>query len=443
MAKYTHPETIAVHGGHTPDPVTKARGVPVWRTTAYNFDSAEHGANLFALKELGYIYSRLGDPTGAILEQRMAELEGGAAAVAVASGTSAIHYTALTLARAGDEIVASRYLYGGTHTMFTVLLKDQGITVKLVDALDPENVRAAITDKTRFVFTEVIGNPSLDVVDVKALADIAHEARIPLAVDSTFTPPVNYRPIEDGADIVIHSLSKWIGGHGAGIGGIAVDSGSFDWKNSNVPLMKESDSAYHGLRWAFDLPPALAPIAFALRFRTGPLRNLGACLSPDNSWIFIQGVETLPLRMARHNENASAVARWLKNHPKVAWVRYPGLEGDAGFETAARLFGKKSEHPGAAAGFGGMVAFGIKGDGTATGREKGRRFIDALELFSNLANVGDAKSLAIHPASTTHSQLSDKEQLDAGLPPDLVRLSIGIEHIDDIILDLERALDQA
>ncbi|MBN1616042.1 MAG: O-acetylhomoserine aminocarboxypropyltransferase/cysteine synthase [Spirochaetales bacterium] len=434
MSVNTHIETIAVHGGQKPDPVTKARGVPVWRTTAYNFDSAEHGANLFALKELGFIYSRLGDPTGQILENRLALLEGGSAAVVTASGTAAIHYTALTLSRAGDEIVAAQNLYGGTFTMFSVLLKDQGITVTFVDARSPENFRKAITPKTRFLYTETVGNPGLDVVDIRSISKIAHENGIPLVVDATFTPPVNYRPIEDGADIVIHSVSKWIGGHGAGIGGVVIDSGRFDWKKSHVPLMTEPDPAYHGLRWAYDLPEQLAPIAFALRFRTGPLRNLGACLSPDNSWIFLQGLETLPLRMERHNQNALAVARWLSRHPKVAWVRYPGLEGDPSYPVASSRF----TH-----GFGGMVVFGIKGEGSISGRAKGERFINALALFSNLANVGDTKSLAIHPASTTHSQMTDKEQLDAGLPPDLVRLSIGIEHIDDIIADLEQALAKA
>lgn len=431
MAKKFHIETLAVHGGQSPDPTTKARGVPVYRTTAYNFNSSEHGANLFGLKELGFIYTRLGDPTGQVLENRIALLEGGAAAVVTASGTAAIHYTALTLARAGDEIVSAKNLYGGTYTQFTVLLKDQGINVKLVDALDPENVRKAITPKTRFVFVETIGNPALDVVDIAAIAKVAHDAHIPLVVDSTFTPPTNYRPIEDGADIVIHSLSKWIGGHGAGIGGVVVDSGKFDWKQGNVPLLTEPDQAYHGLRWAHDLPAPLAPIAFALRFRTGPLRNLGACLSPDNSWIFIQGTESLPVRMARHNENALKVAEWLGKQSKVAWVRYPGLKDDPSYKVASKQFKN---------GFGGMVVFGIKGDSKGSGRDKGQQFIDALELFSNLANVGDAKSLAIHSASTTHSQLSDKEQIEAGLPPDLVRLSIGIEHVEDIIADLEQAL---
>ncbi len=434
MGNKAHIETLAIHGGQAPDPVTKARGLPVWRTTAYNFDSAEHGSNLFALKELGFIYTRLGDPTGQILENRLALLEGGAAAVVTASGTAAIHYTALSLAKAGDEIVAAKNLYGGTYTMFSVLLKDQGITVKFVDALKLDEVRAAITDKTRFVYAETVGNPALDVVDVAGLAKAAHERGIPLVIDSTFTPPVNYRPIEDGADIVIHSLSKWIGGHGSGIGGAVIDSGTFDWKKSNVPLMTEPDPAYHGLKWASDLPAPLAPIAFALRFRTGPLRNLGACLSPDNSWIFLQGLETLHLRMERHNANGLAVATWLSKHPKVSWVRYPGLAGDAGHSVAKRQFGDR---------FGGMVVFGIKAEGTKSGRERGRAFIDSLELFSNLANVGDAKSLAIHPASTTHSQLTDAEQLAAGLPPELVRLSIGLEHIEDILADLEQALAKA
>ena len=337
----------------------------------------------------------------------------------------------MTLARAGDEIVSASNLYGGTFTMFKVLLADQGIHVNFVDATKPETFRAAITPKTRFLYVEVIGNPSLDVANISAIAKIAHEHKIPLVVDSTFTPPSNYRPIEDGADIVIHSLSKWIGGHGAGIGGVVIDSGKFNWKEGNVPLFHEHDPAYHGLRWAFDLPASLSPIAFALRFRTGPLRNLGACLAPDNSWIFLQGTETLPLRMTRHNENGLAVARWLKKQPKVAWVRYPGLEDDPSYPVASKQFKN---------GFGGMVVFGIKPDAKGTGREKGQIFIDSLELFSDLANVGDAKSLAIHSASTTHSQLTDKEQLDSGLPPDLVRLSVGIEHIDDIIADLEQAL---
>ncbi len=429
-----HIDTLAVHGGQVPDPVTRARGLPVWRTTAYNFDSAEHGANLFALKDLGFIYTRLGDPTSDILEKRLALLEGGAAAVVTASGTAAIHYTALTLAKAGDEFVSASNLYGGTHTMFSVLLKDQGITVRFADVTRPETFRSAINEKTRFLYVETMGNPSLEVADVAALAAVAHEHRIPLVVDATFTPPVNYRPMADGADIVIHSLSKWIGGHGAAIGGAVIDSGRFDWKNSNVPAFTEPDPNYHGLRWSLDLPAELSPIAFALRFRTVPLRNLGACLSPDNSWIFLQGLETLPARMDRHNANGLAVARWLKKHPKVAWVRYPGLEDDPGHGLASRAFAGR---------FGGMVVFGLKGADGDSQLASCRRFIDSLRLFSHLANVGDAKSLAIHPGTTTHSQLSPEAQREAGVPPELVRLSVGIEHPEDILGDLEQALYRA
>lgn len=424
-------ETIAVHGGQTPDPVNRSRGLPVWRTTAYTFDSAEHASNLFALKDLGFIYTRLGDPTSQILETRLASLEGGAAAVVTSSGTSAVHYAALTLARAGDEIVSASNLYGGTMTMFKVLLPDQGITVKFADAANPETFRSAITPKTRFLYVETMGNPALDMPDIHALAELAHEHHIPLVVDSTFTPPALYRPIVDGADVVIHSLSKWIGGHGAAMGGVVIDAGTFDWKNSNVPLFTEPDANYHGLRWASDLPAELAPIAFALRFRTVPLRNLGACLSPDNAWIFLIGCETLHLRMERHSENGLAVARFLAKHPEVSWVRYPGLEGDPAFPVA-----KKQLKNGA----GGMVVFGIKeGNGkSATGR--GREFIERLSLFSHVSNVGDAKSLATHPASTTHSQMSEEEQRASGLQPELVRLSIGIEHIDDILADISQAL---
>jgi O-acetylhomoserine (thiol)-lyase len=429
MSKNYAFDTLAVHGGQQPDPVNGSRGVPVWRTSAYNFKSTEHGANLFALKELGFIYTRLGDPTGQILEERLALLEGGSAAVVTASGTAAVHYTAVTLAKIGDEIVAARNLYGGTYTMFSVLLPDQGIKTTFVDASKPAEFAAAITDKTRFIYVETVGNPALDVVDIAAVAKIAHEHHIPLVVDSTFTPPSLYRPIDDGADIVIHSLSKWIGGHGSAIGGAIIDSGKFDWKTSNVPLMTDADPNYHGLRWAHDLPEALAPMAFALRVRTVPLRNLGACLSPDNSWIFLQGLETLSLRMQKHSENGMAVATYLQKHPKVTWVRYPGLPEDPGYPVALRQFTR---------GFGGMVVFGIKG-----GYEQGVRFLDSLELFSHLANVGDAKSLAIYPAKTTHSQMTEKEQRDSGLPPDLVRLSIGIEDIGDIIADLEQALAKA
>lgn len=429
--KKLHVETLAVHGGQEIDPVTLSLGAAVWRTSAYGFHSAEHASNVFSLAEDGYVYSRLGDPTTAILEKRMALLEGGVAAVATASGTAAIHYTVCTLARSGDEIVSASNLYGGTHTMFKVLLKDQGICVRFADVHKMESFRTAITPKTRLLFVETAGNPSLDVADIASLAKIAHEHHIPLVVDATFTPPSNYRPIEDGADIVIHSLSKWIGGHGSAIGGIMIDSGKFDWKKAQVPLMQEGDENYHGMRWAFDLPERLAQAAFALRFRFVTLRNLGACLSPDNAWFFIQGLESLFVRMAKHNENALRVAQFLHEHPKVQWVRYPGLESDISYETAKKQFKR---------GFGGMVVFGIK-ESKFNAKEAGKEFINRLELFSHVANVGDVKSLAIHSGSTTHSQLSDDEQKKAGMQPELIRLSIGIEHIDDIIADITQALE--
>ncbi len=426
MKKEYRFETLAVHGGHKPDPVTNARGVPVWRTSSYIFNSAEHGANLFALKEPGNIYSRLGDPTNQILENRIALLEGGAAAVTTASGTAAIHYTVITIAKQGDEIVAASNLYGGTYTMFDAILPDQGIQTRFVDVRDPENFRRAITPKTKLLYVETIGNPSLDVADIPAIADIAHENGIPLVVDNTFASPYLYRPIENGADIVIESLTKWIGGHGAALGGIAVDAGKFNWANGKFPAFTDPDPNYHGMRWATDLPGELKKTAFAMRFRTVPLRNLGACLSPDNAWIFIQGAETLGLRMERHCSNALRTAEFLRAHPKTDWVRYPGLPSDPSHAAAKKLL---------KGGFGGVVVFGVKG-----GREAGQKFIESLSLFSRLANVGDTKSLALHPASTSHSQLSDEQQREAGLNPGLVRLSVGIEHIDDILQDIEHAL---
>ena len=421
-------ETLALHGGQEPDPVTLSRAVPIVRTSSYVFKSVEHGANLFGLKELGNIYSRLTNPTNAVLEDRMTLLEGGAASVVVSSGTSAIHYAIINLASAGDEIVAANNLYGGTYTMFDAILPQLGITTHFVDAKDPANVRKAITPKTKAVYIESIGNPVLDMVDIEAIASIAHEAEIPLIVDATFTTPYLMKAIELGADIVINSLTKWLGGHGAGIGGVMTDSGKFNWQNKKFPLFTEADPNYHGMRWAYDLPKELAPIAFALRYRTVPLRNLGACLSPDTAWQFLQGIETLPARMNIHCENAQKVADYLKKHPKVDWVRYPGLADDPSYPLARKYL----KH-----GFGGMVVFGVKG-----GAEKGGRFIESLQLFSHLANVGDAKSLALHPASTSHSQLSEEQQRAGGLTPELVRLSIGIEHIDDILEDIEFALAQ-
>ena len=420
-----HFETLALHAGQPVD-ATQSRGVPVYRTSSYLFKNTEHAANLFALKELGNIYTRLMNPTTDVLEQRVTQLEGGAASVALASGTSAIFYTIITLADAGDNIVSANNLYGGTYTQFDAILPKLGIDVTFVDPKDPSNFEKAINDKTRALYIETIGNPVLDYTDVKAIAEVAHRNGLPLIVDATFTTPYLLKAIELGADIVINSLTKWIGGHGTGLGGIITDAGRFDWKAGRHPLFTEPDANYHGLRWAIDLPEPLAPIAFALRVRTVPLRNLGACISPDNSWLFIQGIETLPVRMARHSENALKVAGHLKNHPKVSWVRYPGLKDDPSHALASRDL----KH-----GFGGMVVFGVKG-----GYDAAVKIIDTIDLFSHLANVGDAKSLILHPASTSHSQMTEEQRVASGLSSDLIRLSIGLEHPDDLIAALDDAL---
>lgn len=420
-------DTICLHGGTQPDPTTNARGVPLYRTASYVFNSTEHAANLFALKELGNIYTRLMNPTTDVLEQRVAALDGGAAGLALASGTSAIFYSIINICRAGDEIVSAKNLYGGTYTMFNDILPQFGIKVHLVDGTKPEAFAAAITPKTKAVFCETVTNPGLEVTDIQALAEVARAHGLPLMVDSTFTTPYLQRPIEHGADIVIHSLTKWLGGHNTGIGGVVVDSGKFDWKSDKFPLMTEPEASYHGVRWAHDLPDMLAPVAFAIRMRVIPLRNLGACISPDNAWQFLQGIETLSLRMERHCENALSVATFLKDHPKVDWVRHPALDGDPAKPLAEKYLGGKG---------GSMVVFGIKG-----GADAGRKFIESLKLFSHLANVGDAKSLAIHPASTTHSQMTAGQQAAAGIPPEMVRLSVGLETSADLLEDLSQALD--
>lgn len=424
-------ETICLHGGHAPDPTTLARAVPVYRTSSYVFKDTEHAANLFALKELGNIYTRIMNPTTDVLEKRVSLLEGAPemAGLGVASGTSAVFYAVINLAQAGDNIVSARNLYGGTYTQFHDILPALGITVKLVDSNDPENFRAAIDEKTRALFCETVSNPALEVADLEAISAIAHENGIPLIVDSTFSTPYLTRPLDHGADVVVHSLTKWFGGHGAGIGGVVVDGGKFNWAGGKHPLFTTPDTSYHGLRWGMDLPDPLLPLAYILRMRTVPLRNLGACISPDNSWQFLQGIETLPLRMERHCENALAVARHLQKHPGVRWVRYPGLEQDPQFAANQKYLRGKG---------GAMVVFGIQG-----GREAGVKFIDHLRLISHLANVGDAKTLAIHSASTTHSQLSEEAQAAGGITPDLIRLSIGIEHIDDILADIDQALAAA
>lgn len=419
-------ETAGIHAGHSPDPVTLSRAVPVYRTSAFQFRSAEHAVRLFSLAEDGNIYSRIGNPTNDALEARVTELEGGVASVALASGTAAIFDTVITIAKAGDEIVSAPNLYGGTYTMFDAILPDMGIATRFAASHAPADIEKAITRETRLIYVETIGNPALDLADIAGISEVARRHRLPLVVDATFTTPYLMKTIELGADIVINSLTKWMGGHGTALGGIVTDAGRFDWSDPKFELFNRPDPAWHGLRWATDLPADKKPAAFALRLRTGPLRNLGACLAPDSAWYFLQGLETLHLRMPRHSENALTAARHLASHPKVAWVRYPGLPGDPSHELAARTMKK---------GFGGMVVFGVKG-----GRAAGQKFIEGLRLFSHVANVGDAKSLAIHPASTTHSQLSDEQQRDAGVPPDLVRLSIGLESIDDIVADLDGAL---
>lgn len=423
-----HLETICLHGGAAPDPTTLARAVPVYRTAAYQFRSTAHAASLFALRELGNIYTRLTNPTTEVLEKRLCLLEGApeAAGLAHASGTAAIFNTVVNLARAGDNIVSARNLYGGTYTQFNDILPALGIGVRFVDSTDPASFAAAIDSNTRALFCETVSNPALEVTDLEAVADVARAHGLPLVVDATFSTPALTRPLAHGAHIVVHSLTKWLGGHGTGLGGIVVDGASFPWHAGRHPLFDAPDASYHGLRWGHDLPEPLAPLAFILRMRTGPLRNLGACIAPDNSWLFLQGIETLPLRMERHCANALAVARHLQAHPRVEWVRFPGLPDDPEFERNRKYL----------RGMGGsMVVFGIKG-----GAPAGARFIDSLRLFSHLANVGDAKSLAIHPATTTHSQLTEAQQAAAGITPDLVRLSVGIEHPDDILADLDQAL---
>lgn len=424
-------ETLCLHAGHTPDSDTLSRGVPVYRTSAFVFNNTKHAANLFALQELGNIYSRLTNPTNEVLESRVAQLEGAhpAAGLALASGTSAIFYSIINLAQAGDNIVAARNVYGGTYAQFDTILPALGIEVRFVDPNDPENYVKAADDKTRAFFCETVSNPACAVADIEKIANLAHANGVPLIVDATFSTPYLARPIEFGADIVIHSLTKWMCGHGTVIGGIVVDSGKFNWTAGKHPLFDEPDQSYHGLRWGHDLPEALAPLAYILRMRTVPLRNLGACISPDNSWHLLQGIETLPLRMERHCENATAVAEYLQKDPRVEWVRFPGLKESPMYDLNQKYLKGKG---------GAMVVFGIRGSA-----EAGAKFIESLKVFSHVANVGDAKSLAIHPATTTHSQLTEDQLTDAGIPPELVRLSIGLEHIDDIIADIDQALTAA
>lgn len=421
-------ETICLHGGQQPDPTTNACAVPLYRTSSFVFNSTEHAANLFALKELGNIYTRLMNPTTDVLEKRVCMLEGAheMAGLGFASGTAAIFNSIINLAESGDNIVSARNLYGGSYTMFNDILPKMGIDVSLVDSTNPAHFEAAIDDNTRALFCETVSNPALEVADLEAIAKIAHAHGLPLIVDATFSTPYLTKPLDHGADIVIHSLTKWFGGHGVGLGGIVVDSGKFNWAGGKHPLFDEPDNSYHGLRWGHDLPDPLAPLAYILRLRTVPLRNLGACISPDNSWQFLQGIETLPLRMEKHSENALKVAEYLKGHDAVEWVRFPGLPDDPEYDRCQKYLKGKG---------GGMVVFELK-----DGSDAGQKLIESLKLFLHLANVGDAKSLAIHPATTTHSQMSAEQQLAGGITPGLIRLSVGIEHSDDIIADLDQAL---
>ena len=422
--KKLHAETLALHAGWNGDPATDSCAVPVYRTTAYNFQSTQDGADRFALRKAANIYARLMNPTEDVLEKRLAALEGGAAAITLSSGTAAIFFTVTNIAETGTEFVAASNLYGGTYTQFDVILpQSNNIHAKFVKVNDFAAAEAAINDKTRFVYIETIGNPVLDVADIEKYAEIAHRHGLPLVVDATFSTPILEHPIAFGADVVIHSLSKWIGGHGAGIGGVVIDAGRFDWSGKrHAALYTEPDGGYHGAVWS------KLPNSFITRLRTVGLRNQGPTLAPDANWIFLQGVESLPLRIARHSENALAVAKFLEKHPKVAWVRYPGLESDPSHELAKKYLPE---------GQGGMVVFGVNG-----GVEAGIKVVDSLKLFTQLANVGDARSLSVHPASSTHSQLSPEQQLAAGLKPELIRLSIGLEHIDDIIDDLAQALER-
>ncbi|MGG3891253.1 homocysteine synthase [Metabacillus fastidiosus] len=416
-------ETIAVHGGQEVDSATNARAVPIYQTTSYTFNDTDHAANLFGLKEFGNIYTRIMNPTTDVFEKRIAELEGGAGALGVASGQAAITYSILNIAEAGDEIVSATSLYGGTYNLFAHTLPKLGINVKFADPSDPENFRAVITDKTKAIFAETIGNPKGDVLDIEAVAKIAHENDIPLIVDNTFPSPYLLRPIEHGADIVIHSATKFIGGHGNSIGGVIVDSGKFDWeKSGKFPGLTTPDPSYHGLVYT----EAVGPIAYIIKARVQLLRDLGAALSPFNSFLLIQGLDTLHLRLERHSENALKVAKFLETHEAVESVSYPGLESHPSYKLAQKYLPK---------GQGAILTFEVKG-----GIEAGKKVIHSSKLFSHLANVGDSKSLIIHPASTTHQQLSEEEQASTGVTPGLIRLSVGTESIDDILADLDQAL---
>ena len=419
-------ETLSLHAGQeTADSATNARAVPIYQTSSYVFDSPEHAADLFGLRQFGNIYTRIMNPTQDAFERRIAALEGGVGALATASGQSAETLAILNIAEAGDEIISSASLYGGTYNLFHYTLPKLGITVRFVDSRDPENFRPAINERTKAIFAETVGNPRLDTLDIQAVADIAHENGLPLILDNTLPTPYLVQPFKHGCDIIIHSATKFIGGHGTSIGGVIVDSGKFDWTSGRFPGFTEPDPSYHGLRYV----EALGNIAYIIKARVQLLRDLGPAVAPFNSFLFLQGLETLPLRMERHSQNALRIAEFLEGHPSVNWVSYPGLKSHPQHELAA----KYHTH-----GYGAILGFGIKG-----GLEAGKQLIRHVELFSHLANVGDAKSLIIHPASTTHSQLTPDEQFETGVTPDFVRLSIGLETVDDLIDDLDQALRAA
>ena len=420
-------ETLAIHAGYSPDPTTKAVAVPIYQTTSYAFDNTQHGADLFDLKVQGNIYTRIMNPTTAVLEERVAQLEGGIGGLALASGMAAITYAIQTIAQAGDNIVSVSTLYGGTYNLFAHTLPKQGIEVRFFDYRDPASLEKLIDDRTKLVFAETIGNPLGNVVDLEAISAIAHRHGVPVVVDNTVATPALMRPFEHGADIVVHSLTKYIGGHGTSIGGAIIDSGKFPWGEhaERFPLLNTPDPSYHGVNYV----EALGAAAFIARARVVPLRNTGAAISPMNAFLILQGLETLPLRIERHSDNALAVAQYLENHPKVKWVNYAGLSTHPQNGLVQKYLGGKAS---------GILSFGVEG-----GAEAGARFIDALQLVTRLVNIGDAKSLACHPASTTHRQLNEEELAKAGVSVDMVRLSVGIEHVDDIIADLAQALDQA
>ncbi len=421
------PETLALHGGQEADPTTGSRAVPIYQTTSYQFKNTDHAANLFGLREFGNIYTRLMNPTTDVFEKRVAALDGGVGALATASGSSAITLALLNIAQAGDEIVSADNLYGGTYNLFHYTFPRLGVKVNFVKSNDLNALEKAITPKTKAVYAESIGNPKLDVADLEGISKIAHKHGIPFVLDNTVSPYL-LKPFDHGVDIIVYSATKFIGGHGTSLGGVIVDSGKFNWENGKFPLIVDPDPSYHGIKFVDALRP-LGNIAYIIKARVTLLRDVGPAVSPFNSFLFIQGLETLHLRLPRHAENALAVAKYLKKHPKVSWVNYPGLEDSPEKERVKKYLPK---------GAGAILGFGIKG-----GLEAGKKFIDSLELISHLANVGDAKSLAIHPATTTHQQLSSEEQLATGVTPDFIRLSIGIEHVDDIIADIQQALAKA